>query len=439
MTKADPLMAAFRQLAAGKAASRLGRSECDDREGQASDKAEHFREQLRSIAQGQAEAEPRFEARHQGVRDRQLTQDPEVSGSRCGSRGRGGDAGRKAALPPDDDIRQQQAAARSDAVAAGMAWSGSRSQRGDIQARSGQTPSARDDAATPRVALPQSQCRTPRDDAVEPRTSRPIEIPKADELPEQRFALSVDAAETRTRRPVKVAVREQETHFEPVPQLTLLQKIVDRIGADIPAASRRPLPEPPTPLCRISIEGRQAGPNADASTGSAEHRRRHREDAAGRRCRRGPPFGGPAGNHANAPAGAGALTDVMQSAGYTFDIASIDHTPRSDANPGAGQSAGAVGPAAIAAVAAADRRSATEPRNGSPAMRRLGRATTGRGMTNSRKPAERHRDQESCARSEWRRCLFVAWRPARARTGLASMRWRVRPARTAFRSACCMR
>ena len=34
----------------------------------------------------------------------------------------------------------------------------------------------------------------------------------------------------------------------------------------------------------------------------------------------------------------GALMDAMQSAGYTFDIASIDHSAGSDANPNAGQS-----------------------------------------------------------------------------------------------------
>jgi chemotaxis protein MotD len=33
----------------------------------------------------------------------------------------------------------------------------------------------------------------------------------------------------------------------------------------------------------------------------------------------------------------GALTEVMQSAGYAFDIASIDQSRASDANPGAGQ------------------------------------------------------------------------------------------------------
>ena len=34
----------------------------------------------------------------------------------------------------------------------------------------------------------------------------------------------------------------------------------------------------------------------------------------------------------------GALVDAMQSAGYTFDIASIDHSAGSNANPNAGQS-----------------------------------------------------------------------------------------------------
>ena len=34
----------------------------------------------------------------------------------------------------------------------------------------------------------------------------------------------------------------------------------------------------------------------------------------------------------------GALKDLMKSAGYTFEIASIDHTRTSDAGPGAGQS-----------------------------------------------------------------------------------------------------
>ena len=51
MNKADPLIAAFRQLAVGKVASRLGGQNATiAKEGK--DKAEHFREQLRSIAQG---------------------------------------------------------------------------------------------------------------------------------------------------------------------------------------------------------------------------------------------------------------------------------------------------------------------------------------------------------------------------------------------------
>ena len=69
--------------------------------------------------------------------------------------------------------------------------------------------------------------------------------PKADESPEQRIAPSVNVAETRTLPPVKVVVREQETHFEPVQQLTLLQKIVDRMATDLPAASPQAGPSSP--------------------------------------------------------------------------------------------------------------------------------------------------------------------------------------------------
>ena len=131
MNKADPLIAAFRQLAVGKVASRLGGQNATiAKDGK--DKAEHFREQLRSIAQG-AKPEPKAEIKRA---ETDVPQDLEVPDriaevieevtSRPKERG----------SPPNDDI----AAAgrrRSDAIAAGMAWSGSSSQRRDIPARSG--------------------------------------------------------------------------------------------------------------------------------------------------------------------------------------------------------------------------------------------------------------------------------------------------------------
>ena len=63
MNKTDPLIAAFRQLAVGKVASRLGGQNATiTKDGK--DKAEHFREQLRSIAQGRrARAKGRNQAR----------------------------------------------------------------------------------------------------------------------------------------------------------------------------------------------------------------------------------------------------------------------------------------------------------------------------------------------------------------------------------------
>ena len=132
MNKADLLMAGLRQLAAGKAAPRTGiQSATAAKDGK--DKAEHFREQLRLIAQGTKHAaKPAVE----GVK-KDATQSRGSPGSRCESCGPRYRPGRKAAtVEPDDDIPSHQAAAGSDVVASGLAWSGSRSEFGDVEARS---------------------------------------------------------------------------------------------------------------------------------------------------------------------------------------------------------------------------------------------------------------------------------------------------------------
>jgi chemotaxis protein MotD len=134
-------------------------------------------------------------------------------------------------------------------------------------------------------------------------------------------------------------VREQETHFEPVPQLTLLQKIVDRISPDLPTAPAQPasgaaevaLPDilqtrgtpvrmltlqlDPPSMGTVTVRMRLAGDAVEVrlSADRQETTQLLREER-------------------------GALMDAMQSAGYTFDIASIDHSAGSDANPIAGQS-----------------------------------------------------------------------------------------------------
>ena len=149
--------------------------------------------------------------------------------------------------------------------------------------------------------------------------------------------MTVDSAETRTLPTLKVVVRDQETHFEPVQQLTLLQKIVDRMVTDLPAVSpqadanpadaaspaSQPADKPvriltleldPPNLGAVTVKMRLIG-NAVEIHLSAD---RHETTQMLQQER-------------------GALTEVMQSAGYAIDIASIDHSRAGDANPGAGQ------------------------------------------------------------------------------------------------------
>jgi chemotaxis protein MotD len=148
-----------------------------------------------------------------------------------------------------------------------------------------QPSSVREDAPMPRIARAESHPERPAMPLSDDRalsTGDAMEVAKADEPHGQRFAVSVNAAETRTLPPVKVVVREQETHFEPVQQVTLLQKIVDRMATDLPAAAPQAAPsssEAALPMPRL----------ADKPDRS---RRRDREDAADWRCRRSASYGG---------------------------------------------------------------------------------------------------------------------------------------------------
>jgi chemotaxis protein MotD len=166
----------------------------------------------------------------------------------------------------------------------------------------------------------------------------PTNDPKAAALPEVSFASSMGAVETRVAPPVKVAVREQETHFEPVPQLTLLQKIVDRISPDLAQA-----PQPASRAADVALPDiHQKGDTPvrmltlqldPPSMGTVTVRMRLAGDAVEVRL---------SADRQDTTQllrqEQGALVDAMQSAGYTFDIASIDHSAGSDANPNPGQS-----------------------------------------------------------------------------------------------------
>jgi chemotaxis protein MotD len=336
MNKADPLIAAFRQLAAGKMASRLGGQNATiAKDGK--DKAEHFREQLRSIAQG-AKPGAKAEIKHADtdatkgleIPDRIAEVIEEVT-TRPKERGN-----------PPSEIPPQQVAA--DVTTLPLEWRGPEAALSAVISRldQAQTSPRRDDAVTPRVAHTESRPERPemslKDDVeVELKAGDAVEGPKSDAPPEQRIALSVNATETRTLPPVKVVVREQETHFEPVQQVTLLQKIVDRMATDLQAASPQAGPGSPDtalPMPRVAdkpvrILTLQLDP---PDLGAVIVKMRLIGDAVEVRLS--------ADRYETTQMlqqERGALTDVMQSAGYAFDIASIDHSRASDANPGAGQ------------------------------------------------------------------------------------------------------
>jgi chemotaxis protein MotD len=329
MNKADLLMAGLRQLAAGKTVPRTGiQSATVAKDGK--DKAEHFREQLRLIAQGTKHpAKPAVEGA-----EKEATQGEEVADHAAKVADQMPARSKGRTVQPDD-IPSDQAA--REATSSPPDWRGPEAALSSVISKldHSHAPSAADDDATPRA--PQPQIQVERREAPS-KVEEPTVNLKADVVPDQRFTLSVESAETRTVPVLKVAVREQETHFEPVPQMTLLQKVVDRIGADIQAAST-PAPagpadaalpdlhraadkpvrmltlqlEPPS-IGSVTVRMRMAGDAVEIhlSADRAETTEMLRQER-------------------------GALTDLMKSAGYTFDIASIDHTRTSDAGPGAGQ------------------------------------------------------------------------------------------------------
>jgi chemotaxis protein MotD len=339
MTKTDPLMAMLRQLGAGKAASRTApnvtitkdhKGKVEDNEG----KVEQFGEQLRLVARGakqgpqpdlkKTETDPaQGPAQDMEVPDRVADVADEVTP-------RSKDRARRPAENSPHRSTGETTSSPPEWRAPDAALSSVMSRLDHARAFS-----PRDDGPAPRVAQPQPQ--------VEQRAMplQPDELtkgPKAGTLPEPSFASSIGAVETRTAPPVKVAVREQETHFEPVPQLTLLQKIVDRISPDLPTAPAQPasgaaevaLPDilqtpgrpvrmltlqlDPPSMGTVTVRMRLAGDAVEVrlSADRQETTQLLREER-------------------------GALMDAMQSAGYTFDIASIDHSAGSDANPNAGQ------------------------------------------------------------------------------------------------------
>jgi chemotaxis protein MotD len=335
MNKADLLTATFRQLAAAKTHPRVGPSNATvAKEGK--EKAEHFRDQFRLVAQAaKSVRKPDVEA---GKNDA-----PQV----IEGKSRGAEGGEIAEVaeqlktePKDRADKPSKKSPEQSAVATTplpSEWRGPEAALSAVISKleQAQSKSAPDDDGATAVAQLETRAE-PREAALKPADL--VESQKAGEAAEPRFTLAVDSAETRTMPPIKVAVREQETHFEPVQQPTLLQKIVDRMVTDLPAAPTQASPaftevalpdfhkaadspvkiltiqlEPPD-LGAVTVKMRLSGDAVEIRLSAESH-----ETTQLLKSERT------------------ALTDIMQSAGYKFDIASIDQSRSSESNAGAGQ------------------------------------------------------------------------------------------------------
>lgn len=333
MNNADLLTAALRQTAAGKAGAKGGlKGRAPAQEGK--EKADHFHEQLRLMAKEPKVVAPK--AVNGGAETRPAVAAPVLDVASVLAE-LTADAGQKPEVKDDEDAGGDEAATGSPTHWRGPdgALSAAISKLDSVQpASSGRhETTSRVSASTPDVgvqATPQEPAS--RADAA-PADSRGADAPSA-----QRFAVSVEAADIKPLAAVKAVVRDQETHFEPVQQVTVLQKIVDRMASDLPAAA--------------SPETAQAADIPVADTGKADSRPLRMMT-----LELDPPNLGSvtvrmrlAGDVMQVHVTAdryettqllrqerGALTDAMQSAGYTFDIASIDHSGTPDSNPNGGQ------------------------------------------------------------------------------------------------------
>lgn len=346
MTRTDPLMAMLRQLAHGKPALRgaaqaaaTGKEPRDPkaRADEGKIRADHFREQLRVVAQGAKQA-PRSETMGADVDASRETEPSEAQAparSKDRSRHRAADAtsshGDRDAKAAQHDWRSPEVAL--NAVISRLAQDGMAT--GDRDAAEGLVRASAEDGDGPHAASVRGGAdhRAMRhghgDDG---------KATKVDAVSLSRGSSSADAAEPRAMPALKVVVREQETHFQPVGQPTLLQKIVDRIAsdavatpgaaaapaADTAAASLQRTPDAPVRMLTVQLDPPNLGTvtvrmrlSGDAiEVKLAADRHDTTQLLRDERAR---------------------LVDAMQSAGYTFEIASIDHSHTGHMDPGGGQ------------------------------------------------------------------------------------------------------
>jgi chemotaxis protein MotD len=338
MNNADLLMAALRQTAAGKAGTKGGlNAGAHAKDGK--EKADHFREQLRLVSKETKTVTPHVA---KAADDAKIVDAKPMLDAASVLAELTGEVAQKPNVSDDQADDDDSKAAKGDEGATKSApWRGPDPALSAVMAKldHAHSPLPSDGNAASRISVPDVKTDgVPRDPAklIQATTA---DVPDADAATTQRFTLTVETTDTKPLPAAKAVVREQETHFEPVQQVTTLQKIVDRMATDLPAvtspegartadapgleahkaADSRPVRmmtlelDPPN-LGSVTVKMRLAGDSVEIHLTADRY-----ETTQMLRQERG------------------ALTDAMQSAGYTFDIAAIDHTRTPDANLNNGQ------------------------------------------------------------------------------------------------------
>jgi chemotaxis protein MotD len=339
MNNADLLTAALRQTAAGKADAKGGTNgSANTKDGK--EKAEHFREQLRLVSKEPKAVKPHVVKA--GEEAKPVDAKPVLDAASVLAE-LTVEASPQLNVNDDqsDDDDTPKAAGGDDVPAKSAHWRGPDAALSAVIAKfdRGHSPPVNGGEMSPRVSAPEAKTEDVPLDPTKLTDAAKADIPDADAADAKRFTLTVETTDTKPLPAAKAVVREQETHFEPVQQVTTLQKIVDRMASDLPSvvspegpraadapgldankvADSRPVRmmtlelDPPN-LGSVTVKMRLAGDSVEIHLTASRH-----ETTEMLRQERG------------------ALTDAMQSAGYTFDIAAIDHTRTPDSNLNNGQ------------------------------------------------------------------------------------------------------
>jgi len=338
MNNADLLTAALRQTAAGKAGAKGGlNGSAHSKDGK--EKADHFREQLRLVSK-----EPKMAMPHAArtADDAKIVEAKPALDAASVLAELTGDVAQKPNVRDDQTDDDDSKATRGEEGATkSTPWHGPDPALSAAMAKfdHAHSPLAGDDKAAPRTSATDVKADAAVLDPAKLIHVATGDVSDADAAATQRFTLTVETTDTKALPVAKAVVREQETHFEPVQQITTLQKIVDRMATDLAAvaspegaraadapgletnkaADSRPVRmmtlelDPPN-LGSVTVKMRLAGDSVEIHLTADRY-----ETTQMLRQERG------------------ALTDAMQSAGYTFDIAAIDHTRAPDSNLNNGQ------------------------------------------------------------------------------------------------------